>query len=52
MWVGYRGVWQIGYSANLGACSVTSAELWGLFHGLSIAWLYGYRRVVNRAAGS
>ena len=42
----YRGVWQIGYSANLGVCSVTSAELWGLFHGLSIAWLYGFRRVI------
>ncbi|KAH9804404.1 putative ribonuclease H protein [Citrus sinensis] len=42
----YRGVWQISYCANLGCCSVTSAELWGLFHGLSIAWLHGYRRVI------
>ncbi|KAH9771139.1 putative ribonuclease H protein [Citrus sinensis] len=42
----YRGVWQTGCSANLGVCSVTSAELWGLFHGLSIAWLYGFRRVI------
>ncbi|KAK9190090.1 hypothetical protein WN943_018691 [Citrus x changshan-huyou] len=41
----FRGVWQVGYSANLGVCSVTSAELWGLFHGLSIAWQYGFRRV-------
>lgn len=24
---------------------VTSAELWGLFHGLSIAWHHGFRRV-------
>ena len=24
---------------------MTSAELWGLFHGLSIAWQYGFRKV-------
>ncbi|KAH9699193.1 putative ribonuclease H protein [Citrus sinensis] len=41
----FRGGWQVGYSANLGVCSVTSAELWGLFHGLSIAWQYGFRKV-------
>ncbi|KAH9660960.1 putative ribonuclease H protein [Citrus sinensis] len=25
----FRGVWHVGYSANLGVCSVASAELWG-----------------------
>ena len=33
----YRGIWLAGYSVNLGVCLMTSAELWGLFHGLSIA---------------
>ncbi|KAL9451683.1 hypothetical protein AB3S75_013285 [Citrus x aurantiifolia] len=41
----FRGVWQVGYNANLSVGSVTSTELWGLFHGLSIAWQYGFRRV-------
>ena len=41
----YRGVWQVSYCANLGVCSVTSAELWGLFHGVSITWHCGFRRV-------
>ena len=41
----FRGVWKLGYSANLSVCSVTSAGLWGLFHGLSIAWQYGFHRV-------
>ena len=41
----YRGIWQAWYSVNLGVCSVTSTELWGLFHGLSIAWQHGFRRV-------
>ena len=41
----YRGNWLADYSVNLGVCSVTLVELWGLFHGLSIAWQYGFRRV-------
>ena len=29
------GKWQFGFGMNIGLCSVTSAELWGLFQGLT-----------------
>ncbi|XP_024042019.1 uncharacterized protein LOC112099143 [Citrus clementina] len=32
-------------SANLGVCSVIKAELWGVLHGLRMAWDLGYRRI-------
>ncbi|KAH9768779.1 putative ribonuclease H protein [Citrus sinensis] len=41
----YRGVWQIGFCINLGACSVLTAELWGLYHGLCMASQRGFRRI-------
>ncbi|KAH9706363.1 hypothetical protein KPL70_012184 [Citrus sinensis] len=34
-----------GISANLGVCSVIKAELWGVLHGLRMAWDLGYRRI-------
>ena len=34
-----------GFSANLGVCSVIKAELWGVLHGLRMAWDLGYRRI-------
>ncbi|KAL9457054.1 hypothetical protein AB3S75_006148 [Citrus x aurantiifolia] len=41
----YRGVWQFGFCINLGACSVLTAEIWGLYHGLCMAWQRGFRRI-------
>ncbi|KAH9667915.1 Endonuclease [Citrus sinensis] len=37
--------WIMGFIVNLGTCSVLSAELWGLLHGLRMAWENGIRRV-------
>ena len=34
-----------GFSAYLGVCSVLKAELWGVVHGLRMAWDLGYRRI-------
>ncbi|KAH9666870.1 reverse transcriptase domain-containing protein [Citrus sinensis] len=34
-----------GFSAHLGVCSVLKAELWGVLHGLRMAWDLGYRRI-------
>ncbi|KAH9770764.1 putative ribonuclease H protein [Citrus sinensis] len=34
-----------GFSANLGVCSVAKAELWGVLHGLRMAWDLGYIRI-------
>ncbi|KAH9750277.1 putative ribonuclease H protein [Citrus sinensis] len=41
----YRGVWQVGFCVNLGACSVLTAEIWGLYHGLCMAWQRGFQRI-------
>ena len=32
-----NGNWLMGFTVNLGMCSVLSAELWGLLHGLRVA---------------
>ncbi|KAL9437497.1 hypothetical protein AB3S75_023376 [Citrus x aurantiifolia] len=41
----FNGNWIKGFIVNLGTCSVLSAELWGLLHGLKMAWENGFRRV-------
>ncbi|KAH9716124.1 reverse transcriptase domain-containing protein [Citrus sinensis] len=41
----FNGNWIMGFIVNLGTCSVLSAELWGLLHGLRMAWEYGFRRI-------
>ncbi|KAL9462413.1 hypothetical protein AB3S75_000421 [Citrus x aurantiifolia] len=41
----FTGNWIMGFIVNLGTCSVLSAELWGLLHGLRMAWENGFRRV-------
>ncbi|CAN1838287.1 Putative ribonuclease H protein At1g65750, partial [Linum perenne] len=33
------------FSANLGKCSITRADLRGILHGLDIAWSEGHRKV-------
>ncbi|KAL8143934.1 hypothetical protein V2J09_016966 [Rumex salicifolius] len=40
------GVWLDGFVKNIGVCSVVAAELWGLYHGLELAWDLGYRKLV------
>lgn len=42
----HNGTWITGFGINIGHCSVTIAELWGLFHGLNIEWKHGFRRVM------
>lgn len=37
------GKWQFNFGMNIGFCWVTSAELWGLFQGLRLAWDHGIR---------
>ena len=32
------GKWQFSFGMNIGLCSVTSAELQGMFQGLRLAW--------------
>lgn len=41
-----NGRWIVGYGRNIGSCSISKAELWGILDGLTVAWYYGYRRVV------
>ncbi|KAL9453582.1 hypothetical protein AB3S75_009233 [Citrus x aurantiifolia] len=40
------GKWQFGFGMNIGFGSVTTAELWGLFQGLNIAWDRGIRYLI------
>lgn len=40
------GKWLRGYAANLGIASVVEAEIWGVYYGLNLAWMEGYRRIV------
>ncbi|KAH9735402.1 putative ribonuclease H protein [Citrus sinensis] len=39
----HNGAWVAGFGMNIGSCSVTVAELWGLYQGLNIAWQNGIR---------
>lgn len=39
------GHWVAGFKKCLGSGSVLSAELWGMVHGLELAWAQGFRRV-------
>lgn len=38
------GNFIVGYTTNLGSCSILAAELWSILHGLSIAWSRGYKK--------
>ncbi|KAH9751256.1 putative ribonuclease H protein [Citrus sinensis] len=40
------GRWHGGFCMNIGICSVTIAELWGLYQGLILAWQMGIRLLV------
>lgn len=39
------GEWKGGFAVNVGICSASLAELWGMYYGLCIAWDYGIRRL-------
>ena len=39
----HNGHWVAGFGMNLGTCSVTMAELWGLYQGLLLVWNKGIR---------
>ncbi|KAK8479556.1 hypothetical protein V6N12_064054 [Hibiscus sabdariffa] len=34
-----HGYWMMGFTKNLGMCSVLDAELWGIYEGLLCAWV-------------
>lgn len=38
-----------GFSINIGVCSVTKAELWGIYQGLLLAWEVGIRNILIEA---
>ncbi|MED6171274.1 hypothetical protein PIB30_117389 [Stylosanthes scabra] len=42
----YDGSWVAGFTAKLGNCQVFQAELWGMRHGLQMAWDLGVRRII------
>ena len=37
------------FCCNIGFCSVTEAELWGMWHGLNIAWKMGIQKLILEA---
>ncbi|CAI9112050.1 OLC1v1012421C1 [Oldenlandia corymbosa var. corymbosa] len=39
------GGWCGGFSINIGYCSITGIEIWGLLQGLQLAWDKGYRKL-------
>ncbi|KAF7814701.1 reverse transcriptase [Senna tora] len=41
-----NGSFLYGFVRNLGACSITQAELWGILSGLEVAWYQQARRVI------
>lgn len=40
-----QGRWCGGFRMNIGMCSITLAELWGLYQGLLLAWRNGIRNL-------
>ncbi|CAL1413418.1 unnamed protein product [Linum trigynum] len=41
-----EGRWTGGFVCNLGSCSTILAELWGIYHGLGVAWQQGCRTLI------
>ncbi|KAF7813360.1 putative reverse transcriptase [Senna tora] len=41
-----NGNFLVGFTRNLGDCSATQAEIWGVLSGLMTAWHHGYRKVI------
>ena len=40
------GKLAIAFACNRGICSVMEVELWGMWHGLKIAWRLGYKNII------
>lgn len=43
---GDSGQFIVGFSMKLGSCSILTVELWGILHGLRLAWSRGFRHIV------
>lgn len=41
-----NGIWKRGFAKKLGRCSIFEAELWGIFEGLKLAWVLGFRKII------
>ncbi|WCJ39427.1 Polynucleotidyl transferase ribonuclease H-like superfamily protein [Euphorbia peplus] len=41
-----NGKWCGGFGVNIGFCTSSLAELWGVYFGLRLAWDKGYRKVI------
>ncbi|KAF7802698.1 ribonuclease H [Senna tora] len=41
----HSGQWIQGFKKKIGFASPLSAELWGIYHGLKLAWDLGFRRI-------
>ncbi|KAH9754932.1 putative ribonuclease H protein [Citrus sinensis] len=41
----HMGRWLSGFGMMIGSCSITVAELWGLYQGLHLAWNSGIRKL-------
>lgn len=39
------GNFIFGFAVNSGACSIIATKLWGIYHGLRIAWDRGFRHI-------
>ncbi|KAK8601216.1 hypothetical protein V6N12_051057 [Hibiscus sabdariffa] len=43
------GDWIVGFVKVIGRSDVLQAELWALFEGMSLAWEYGFHRLLVRS---
>lgn len=41
----FQGRWIRGFARNIGRCSISKAELWGILDGLNLAWEMGFKKV-------
>jgi len=39
------GRWLQGYSRKIGACDALSAEMWGMYFGMKLAWRQGFQHL-------
>ena len=40
------GRWLGGFTSKLGICNALTVELWGVLHGLNLAWELGFRKII------
>ncbi|KZV47102.1 ribonuclease H protein-like, partial [Dorcoceras hygrometricum] len=39
------GDWIVGFTHNIGRCSIEEAELWAVYKGLQVAWETGLKKI-------